>query len=319
MAAKPKAVGISGTSLKPSSSNGDSSSSDDASGKQKQKILPKTKVVSEYDVSGDIISVRPAPDGGFWTCFDCSETVTQRDKNGEVVREIVHESPLRDISVSPKTQTLWACCLKDKTVMELTPDGNLNVNFKSEDQPWCICATLDGNILVGMAKKVAKYSPEGKVILASKKIRIPGRRQLICLPYKISECGVSHNVAIVEQDQPIDGGKDEPHVLVMNKDFQELFRYHGNVPKRHSQAAKKKIEQGSFFPFDVGFDSVGNVVISDYNNCSIYLLSNRGEFLSLLCCNSKVIRGISVDSDGSLWAVFGSFGSQKVKVLKYST
>ncbi|XP_033747045.1 uncharacterized protein LOC117332268 [Pecten maximus] len=319
MAAKPKTVPTTGTSNKPSSAHGDSSSSDDASGKQKQRLPSKTKVVSEYDITGNTIGICPSADGGFWTCYDCSGLVTQRDKQGQVVREIDYESHIRDISVSPKTKHLWACCLKDRTVMELTSEATFNVNFKTDDQPWCICATQDGNILVGMAKKVTKYTPEGKVVVASKKIRFPGRRQLICLPYKIAECGASHNLAIVEQDQPIDGGKDEPHILVMNKDFQELFRYQGSIPKRHSQAAKKKIEAGSFFPFDVAFDTTGNVVVSDYNNCSIYLLNNRGEFLNLLCSNSKVIRGISVDSENSLWAVFGSFGSQKVKVLKYST
>ncbi|XP_060083897.1 uncharacterized protein LOC132563151 [Ylistrum balloti] len=317
MATKSKVLPTTGTTNKPSSAHGDSSSSDDASSKQKHKA--KTKVVSEYDISGDTISICPADDGGSWTCYDCSGLVTQRDKQGEVVKEIEHGTNIRDITVSPKTQHLWACCLKDKTVIELTPEGKFSVGFKTDDQPWCLCATLDGHLLVGVAKKVTKYTTEGKVVLVSKKIRIPGRRQLICLPYKIAECRASHNIAIVEQDQPIDGGKDEPHILVMNKDLQELFRFQGNIPKRFSQAAKKKIEAGSFFPFDVTFDAIGNVIVSDYNNCSIYLLSGRGEFLNLLSSNSKVVRAISVDSENNLWAVFGSFGSQKVKILKYST
>ncbi|XP_021373091.1 uncharacterized protein LOC110463076 [Mizuhopecten yessoensis] len=319
MATKQKTVPTSATSNKPSSAHGDSSSSDDASGKQKHRLVSKTKIVAEYDITGNAVCICPTTDGGFWTCNDSTGLVTLRDKQGDTVSEINHGNGIRDISVSPKTQNLWACCLKDKTVMELTTEGKFNEKFRTEDQPWCVCATADGHVLVGMVKKITKCTTEGKVVLASKRIRLPGRRQLICLPSKIAECSTSHNVAMVEQDQPIDGGKDEPHILVMNKDFQELFRFQGSVPKRFSQAAKKKIESGSFFPFDVAFDAIGNVVVSDYNNCSIYLLNNRGEFLNLLCSNSKVVRAISVDYDNILWAVFGSFGSQTVKRLKYST
>ncbi|XP_021352968.1 uncharacterized protein LOC110450056 [Mizuhopecten yessoensis] len=74
--------------------------------------LPQTKVLCEWESPCFISSVCPTTDGPVWTSD--GNTLTQLNRKGEV-QEVYPNALVRDISLSPTTNTLWICAWKNNT------------------------------------------------------------------------------------------------------------------------------------------------------------------------------------------------------------
>ncbi|XP_021364479.1 E3 ubiquitin-protein ligase TRIM71-like [Mizuhopecten yessoensis] len=269
--------------------------------------LPKISVLSELDSQYNISYICPASDGGVWTCEINTNPLTHLTSEGRVSQQIWNPVFVTSICISPSNQNLWACSQENKSVMELQ-SGALVRKFNTKEKPKCLCVTKDGHVLVGTKHGITKYTPGG---MSSLMTTSQSNKPLVCSPRTISTCPVSENVAVIDGDLSIDGGGDEPFVIVIDKHLREVCRYgrheHGSIT-------------GSlpFYPWDVAYDRRGQLVVADNNNDCLHLLSGDGQYLGLLYTEINRPQVVCLDRQGILWVAFGSmFRADKVKRLQY--
>ncbi|XP_021377805.1 uncharacterized protein LOC110465939 [Mizuhopecten yessoensis] len=275
------------------------------------KLLPQTKVVMEWESPRDIYSVCPTTDGHVWTKY--GYTLTLLDRNSKVIQEVKHNVGFNDISLSPTTHTLWVCDDKNN-IMELV-SGRLTHRFRTKEEPWCICVTASNHVIVGMTEHISKFTTDGKMVCTTM-AKGPGK-PLVCSPHRISECPVTHNVAVADFSRESDGGDENQHVVVMDTDFMELFVYRGVIPSTYRPTPQTGGEP--FNPWGVVYDSVGNLIIGDCDNYRVLLISGGGEFLRVIHTDTGYTWTVGIDREDVLWAVFGSWPVSTVKLLQYSS
>ncbi|XP_021367291.1 uncharacterized protein LOC110459389 [Mizuhopecten yessoensis] len=161
-----------------------------------------------------------------------------------------------------------------------------------------------------MAKQISKFITKGTLVFTTSAAGTG--KSVMCRPYGVSECPVTHNVAVADGSSLHDGGEGKPRVVVMDADFKELFVYDGEVPHTYqptSQSGSKR-----FTPWGVVYDSVGNLVMGDCNNNSVLLISGHGEFLRVIHTDNNMPRAVGVDREDVLWTVFEA---NNVKLIQY--
>ncbi|XP_069102082.1 tripartite motif-containing protein 2-like [Argopecten irradians] len=110
-------------------------------------------------------------------------------------------------------------------------------------------------------------------------------KPLLCSPWRITECPITSNVAVIDDNKESDGGDGKKHVVVMDTDFQKLFAYRCNIPRAYQQTSQTG--QQPFNPNGVVYDSQGNILIADFNNSTVIILSGEG---------GKVLRILQTDT-----------------------
>ncbi|XP_033756985.1 tripartite motif-containing protein 3-like [Pecten maximus] len=263
-------------------------------------LLPQTSIMGKFHT--ERIGNRISPTGSEEVWISYSDILQLLNKKGKVRTEIQFNVRITDISISPITKNVWVCSDADSTVMECI-QGTPNLRFHCKNKPICLCVTTGNEILVGMSQKVTRFTEQGKVLLSTK---TPTSGQaLVRLPQKITECRLTKNVAVVERQSYDENSKKQ--VIVMDKKFEEMFRY-----KSDTKAVQQAVN-AAFDPWDVTFDSVGNLLIADCNNHSVLLINPNGEFMKTLFTDERSTQAICLDKNLVLWAVFGDV----VKRLQY--
>ncbi|XP_021344747.1 uncharacterized protein LOC110444707 [Mizuhopecten yessoensis] len=265
---------------------------------------PQTNILPELKSQLNISSVCPTNDGGAWTCYWKSDTVTHLTSQGTVQQSIQIPVVIKDISVSPTTQNIWACSDKDNSIIELT-SNTMKCRFTIRDEPKTLCVIGEDHVIAGTKNKITEYTSEGKVVIATTKSLFS--KPLVCSPQKISQCPISERIAIVDRDRSGERGQDKPHIVIMDKNLQVLYRY-GRSQHKGRPGTKP------FNPWDVAYDRMGHLVIADGGNCCLHLLSGSGDYLRLLHTDTALAWAVGVGrQDQGLWAVFGD----RVKLVKY--
>ncbi|XP_021375531.1 uncharacterized protein LOC110464578 [Mizuhopecten yessoensis] len=277
------------------------------------KLLPQTKVVEEWKSPCAIYSICPTTDGQVWTQY--RNKLTLLDRKGKVIQEVTHNVCINDISLSPTTHTLWVCD-HNNNITELV-SGRLTHRFSTKEEPWCICVAASNHVIVGMTKHISKFSKfttNGKMV--STTMAKETEKPLVCTPRSISECPVTHNVAVADFSSETDGGDGKRGVVVMNSDFKEQFVYRsrGDIPiSRYQPTPQPRGEP--FNPCGVVYDSVGNLIIGDCNNNRVLLISGGGESLRVIHTDPDYTWAVGIDREDVLWVAFGEPG-KKVKLLQ---
>ncbi|XP_033743987.1 uncharacterized protein LOC117329885 [Pecten maximus] len=236
-------------------------------------------------------------------------TLTLLDRKGTVIQKVTQKAVINDISLSPTTRRLWVCD-RENNILELV-SGQLTHRFRTKEEPRCLCVTASNHVIVGMVKHISKFTTQGQMVLTT--MAVGTEKPLVCTPGRITECPVTHNVAVIDFSDKRHGGDGNQHVVVMDTNLQELFVYRGDIPSTYktSQTGGK-----TFNPQSVVYDSVGNLIIRDYNNDRVLLLSGGGEFLRIIHRERDWTWAVGVDRKDVLWAVFGY---NIVKLLQYSS
>ncbi|XP_021374843.1 uncharacterized protein LOC110464109 [Mizuhopecten yessoensis] len=276
------------------------------------KLLPQTKVVEEWRSPCHIGSICPTTDGQMWTRAS-GDTLTLLDRKGKVIQEITHNDYIYNISLSPTTHTLWVCDYKNN-IMELV-SGRLTHRFSTKEEPRCICVTANTHVIVGMPKHISKFTTDGKMVCTT--MTKGTGKPLVCTPHRISECPVTHNVAVADFSSESDGGDGKRHVVVMDTNFKELFVYRGDIPSTYKPTPQTGGQP--FNPWGVVYDSVGNLIIGDCINRRVLLISGGGEFLRVIHTDTGRTWAVGIDREDVLWAVFDTWDSNKVALLQYSS
>ncbi|XP_021370780.1 uncharacterized protein LOC110461577 [Mizuhopecten yessoensis] len=282
------------------------------SGKQLQSEQPpRTEVMEEFRSRCCITSVCPTKDGQVWTSYNNSWTLHLLNRTGRVTRKINHGNYIRDISVSPTTDALWTCHCYDNSVRQLS-SGKLVRAFNTKYEPLCICVTSSNHVIVGMANSLSKFTTDGKIVLTAMARR--ERKPLVSRPHRIAECPVTLKIAVIDRAnkyQKEEDEKKEGHIVVMDTDFNEHFRYHGEI----LGTCTSPTEHNVFNPMAVVFDRLGNLIIADQHNRRHLLLSVRGD-IKVLHTDAYKPWAMCVDRDDVLWTVHYL---DHVKLLRYST
>ncbi|XP_021339619.1 uncharacterized protein LOC110440813, partial [Mizuhopecten yessoensis] len=287
-----------------SAGQGSSSTQQNSTGRKQVKspvyrLLPQTKVLGERMSPCVITSVCPTTDGQVWTSYLHSDILTLLDRKGKVIQEVTHNTRITDISLSPTTNTLWVCDFNNN-ITELV-SGRLVQRFSTTENPRCICITASNHVIVGKNKQISKFTTGGTLLHTTSSAGTG--KPFVCTPCKISECPVTHNVAVADLGNTLHGGEGKPRVVVIDTDFKKLFEYDGKVPHTYqptSQSGSKR-----FTPWGVVYDSVGNLVIGDCSNNRIILINGCGEFLRIIHTYDYFALAIGVDREDVLWAVLG--------------
>ncbi|XP_060072549.1 uncharacterized protein LOC132552397 [Ylistrum balloti] len=266
---------------------------------------PRTKILGELESPCNIDCICPGTEGRMWTSAHNSDTLIQLDKQGKIVQEVKHNAKIKDISLSPTTNILWACD-EEKYITELV-SGRLVQRFKNTEEPQCICITASKHVVLGAPKHIKKFTANGELVLSTMAAGI-GKAYT---PHRISECPVTHNIAVVNLSDGKHVGKNQ-QVIVMDTDFKELFRYGSEDLDTHQPKAQSEV----FDPWNVAYDSGGRLVIGDRKNKRVLLISGRGEFLRNLHRDVYWTTAVGIDREDILWVMFGSCN---IKLLKYST
>ncbi|XP_021343662.1 tripartite motif-containing protein 2-like [Mizuhopecten yessoensis] len=274
------------------------------------KLLPQTKIVEERKSPCYIDSICPTTDGQVWTKYN--KTLTLLDRKGNVIQEVKHNVYIDDISLLPTTHTLWVC--DDRNNIRELVSGRLTHRFSTKELPRCICITASNHVIVGMTKHISKFTTDGKMVCTTMAKRT--RKPLVCTPYRISECPVTHNVAVADFSYESDGGDGKGRVVVMDTDFKELFVYRGDIPSTYKPTPQTGGKP--FNPSGVVYDSVGNQIIGDRHNNRVLLISGGGEFLRVIHTDTDCTWAVGIDREDVLWAVFGTM-NREVKLLQYSS
>ncbi|XP_033739222.1 uncharacterized protein LOC117326572 [Pecten maximus] len=266
-------------------------------------------VVKEFKSPRLISSICHTSDDQRWVSYFNSGSVAFLDRTGIVKEVLKHKVNIKDISVSPVTDALWTCHTQDKRIMELVSE-KFESRFGTKKEPMCLCVTASNHVIVGMAKNVTKFTTKGKIVLTA--LAASTKKSLVCTPLRISECPVTQNVAVIDEDFREHGGEGKRNVVVMDTEFRELFRYRGEIPTSCQHSAES--ESLPFICYGIVFDRQGNLIIGDHNNKRILLLNGRGEFVRILHRDKYTTWAVSVSRED---IVFGVFNRDRVRLLKY--
>ncbi|XP_069102083.1 uncharacterized protein [Argopecten irradians] len=280
----------------------------------RNKLLTDTMVVGDFWSPYGIRCICPITDDRTWVSYNYSVTLNLLDRKGTAKQKVTHNAVIRDVSISPTTHRLWACD-EERTILELV-SGQFTEMFTTKDAPECLCVSATDHIIVGSSKHVSRYNKQGQTV--NTMVATVTGKPIVCTPWKITECPITNNVAVIDNSDESDGGDGNKLVCVMDVDFQELFVYRGDVPSVsiHTQP----VEGTVFDPRDIVYDRQGNIIIADWISCSIVLLDGVGESLKILHMDKNLPWAVGIGTQSVLWSVFGTYSrGYNVKLLQYSS
>ncbi|XP_022345839.2 uncharacterized protein LOC111138257 [Crassostrea virginica] len=255
-----------------------------------------TKVCREYSVPGVNKACHVSVDksGRLWVS-DWSGNLVQTDLQGKQLQKIKACTQSAGYHTASQDGELIYTDQDKKMIYRITPDRKITEFIKTGDwTPISIHSScINGDILVGMFRKVTRYSKTGKKIQNIQ--RDNKGQELYSVPYYITE---NINGDICTSDY----NKDT--VVVVNKSGKHMFSYTG---------------QGSrFCPWGICTDILGHILVCDIVNESVHLLDQGGEFLSVILSPQQGIkspRALCVDDENNLYV--GQDGTNIVTVYKY--
>ncbi|XP_069102166.1 uncharacterized protein [Argopecten irradians] len=222
----------------------------------------------------------------------------------KVIREVTHKAGINDISLSPTTQRLWACD-RHNNILELV-SGQLTKRFRTKEKPYSICVTASDSIIVGMSKHISKYTTQGQMVLTTKtRWRW---KPLVCTPYRITECPITNNVAVIDHNYEL--YEENRQVVVMDSHFQKLFVYRGDIPSTYKQTPQTGGKP--FDPCGIMYDSQGNIIIGDRKG-KVLVISGDGEEVKVIHTSKSLVWAVGASRGDLLWTNIGN----KVKMLQY--
>ncbi|XP_052079461.1 uncharacterized protein LOC127717731 [Mytilus californianus] len=186
----------------------------------------------------------------------------------------------------------------------------------------CIHVSKHNEIILGVEERGDTYNPTNK---SCRKVIIFGmdgkqkqsyeydkhKQRLFTIPYRITS-NVNNDILVIDS---ISNG--DRRVVVIDREGQVKWTYQGH-PQVNSGGKL-------FYPTDIVTTSVGHVIVNDFNNHALHVLSGEGD---VLICKVMKDQGIiypyslDIDTKGQLWVGCHSGGEQrtdaKLHVMKMS-
>ncbi|XP_069130108.1 uncharacterized protein [Argopecten irradians] len=281
--------------------------------------IPKTIVISTFKppFSYQICRTRRTGDEA-WLSFCDKNPVYRVDQKGNVKEKIDCKVKVHSIAVSPTTGRVWFCVRDDKSIREITSDGNIVTRFNAESIPKSLCITQEDMVVVGMAwSGLSLYTTDGKMVTDG-----AGRvcRQEAVSPHHLAYSTFTEDVIVADSDNVsindyMAGNKPgkQPRVIVMDKHLKLKFecRYIGGMEPQTGDS-----QQSRFYPMDVCFDGAGDVLVAEGVTKSVMLIDgSNGNFLrTVYICDGRLPLCISLQDDSSLWI---RHNDDRMKIIEY--
>lgn len=239
------------------------------------------------------------------------------NKRGKLLKTLAIRPTCHDFSTT-KSGSLLTVDPKLRWVQCLSSDNEPTtlVDFQEGQLPISIYVNkTTGNFLVGLVdslkhsssflstRLIKKFSYDGQelqTIQYQTKKSFFGRQStsnIFTYPHRIAENEQTGDIAVINWTGDFTG-----ELVVLNKDGEVIFR--------HSNSA----EEDTFSPWDVAFDVLGNVVVSDRYSRNIQLFKASGKAKCVLHKCSFTPHAIEAFSDGKLWI---GHSNGKVSIIQY--
>ncbi|XP_069130066.1 uncharacterized protein [Argopecten irradians] len=226
------------------------------------------------------------------------------DKKGNT-EKIECKVKVHSMAVSPTTGRVWFCVKNDKSIREITSDGEIVKRFNVTCVPSSLVITREDMVVVGLAfNGIVMYTADGRMVTDG-----AGRvcRQEAALPHHMAYSTTTGDVAVADTDYVtldtyMTGSKpgEQPLVIVMDKHLKLKFqcRYIGGMESQTGDS-----QQSRFYPWDVCFDGAGDVLVAEEVTRSVLLIDgNTGQFLrTVYISDGEVPFSISRKDDSTLW------------------
>ncbi|XP_052679278.1 E3 ubiquitin-protein ligase TRIM71-like [Crassostrea angulata] len=267
--------------------------------KQTLSRFPSVTKVREYTVPGvdGVNHISLGKSGRLWVSDNIGNLV-QTDLQGNQLQKIQTSGELEGYHTVTQDGDLIYTDQDNKVINKITPDNTITEFIKTGDwEPHSIYSShINGDILVGMYRKVTRYNKTGTEI---QNIQRDNKGQLLYnLPHYITE-NINGDVCV--SDYKI-------AVVVVNKSGQHRFSYTG---------------QGfGFDPYGICTDIYGHILVCETNNNTVHLLDRDGQLLSLLLTSLQLglqcPRSVCVDDENHLWMGQCNTNANRVSTLIFT-
>ena len=258
-----------------------------------------------------------------------NKTAWISDYTGKVLRQVVMDANIQTVREIP-------VCIYDMT---LTQNNDILVSFASssdvklltisgEVQPFLSVAPLlptgihvtnNNNIILGVkekgdAFKLTDRSCRKVIVLGENKKEIQSyqydshKERLFTLPFRIT---VENTNIVVIDKTSYSGGR----VVLLDKEGGAKWIYHG-IPQINA-------EDSPFDPTGIVTTSLGNVIVTDYNNHALHVISGEGQILTYKDMSDLGVIcpfSLDIDTQGHLWVGCGTYQGKsdaKVHMVKH--
>nr|XP_022339907.1 uncharacterized protein LOC111134800 isoform X2 [Crassostrea virginica]XP_022339909.1 uncharacterized protein LOC111134800 isoform X2 [Crassostrea virginica]XP_022339910.1 uncharacterized protein LOC111134800 isoform X2 [Crassostrea virginica] len=264
--------------------------------KQTLSLSSSVTKVREYSVPGvnSALHVSVDKSGRLWVSDDTGNFV-QTDLQGNQLQKIKTSGRFQGYHTATQDGDLIYIDKDKKVIYRITQDKKITEFIKTGERiPISVYSSrINGDILVGMIRKVTRYSKTGKEIQNIQKDN--KGQKLYIYPHYITE-NINGDICTTDFN--------ECAVVVVNKSGQHRFSYTG---------------QGSIVrPWGICTDVLGHILVCDTVSKSVHLLDQDGGFLSVILSPKQGINnphGLCVDDENNLYV--GQYGTNTVTVYKY--
>nr|XP_022339912.1 uncharacterized protein LOC111134801 [Crassostrea virginica]XP_022339913.1 uncharacterized protein LOC111134801 [Crassostrea virginica] len=264
--------------------------------KQTLSLSSSVTKVREYTVPGvgSVYHVSVDKSGRLWFS-DWSGNLVQTDLQGNQLQKIQTCRGYQGYHTATQDGDLIYTDQGKKVIYRITPDKKITEFIKTGDSiPLSVHSShINGDILVGMAGKVTRYSKTGKEIQNIQKDN--KGQELYSQPRYITE---NINGDICTSDFL------KYAVVVVNESGQHRFSYTG--------------QGAGFHPYGICTDILGHILVCDSASESVHLLDQDGGFLSVILSPQQGIKhplGVFVDDENNLHV--GQCSTNTVTMYKY--
>ncbi|CAG2253996.1 TRIM71 [Mytilus edulis] len=262
----------------------------------------KFEIKEKFEWKQKRIGISPLGRDRAWLYpMDTGGNIFLISQKGELVKEIKNEKRRKIEKIhTTNRMNAWVTDIEKCSIKVLRETGELEHRFHvAPFHPFGICPTKSGEaVWICLADK-SSFIPElkGRTMVAKMttfgekvcEIESPGGKTHFTFPYRCTE-NINEDLIVVDRIKETKG-----QIFIFDKSCQLKCGYIGTSVDRE------------FDPHDVCCNSKGNIIISDYSNHAIHILSLDGVLERLLKMDSKeFLHPLSVATDDidRVWITF---------------
>ncbi|XP_062566260.1 E3 ubiquitin-protein ligase TRIM71-like [Saccostrea cucullata] len=216
---------------------------------------------------------------------DSDGNLVQTDLQGNVIQKIETSGRREGYHTVTQDRDLIFTDKGKKVINRITQDNNF-IEFinTGEWAPISIHSShINGDLLVGMKKdrqgKVTRYNKTGKEL---QNIQRDNKGQELYNYLRYITENINGDICTSDCNKKA--------VVVVNKSGQHRFSYKG--------------QESGFYPYGIGTDVLGQILVCDNSSITVHLLDQNGQFLSLLLTPQQGVeypRSVCVDGKNNLY------------------
>uniref|UniRef100_A0A8W8MUN2 B box-type domain-containing protein n=1 Tax=Magallana gigas TaxID=29159 RepID=A0A8W8MUN2_MAGGI len=236
------------------------------------------------------------------------QQVNRRSENGMKINIIAYNVYKTD------NGDVYATDYANRSIVRLSPSGSVSTVFSTAPLvPWGICQSTEGGLLVTLkdteseplqpdshSRRLVRHVTLTGDVIREYEYQEDGQTRLFTLPYRVRQNG-NTDICVVNRTSTFTG---ELVILSFSGSLKSVY------------LGQKLMEK--FSPTDVVCDKQCNIIVNDFYNSKIHLLSPNVEFMKYLLTENEVTNPCSMSLYNSTTLWVGDYHGL-VKVFQYKT